>query len=168
MQYVQGETDIFARRRGVRASVAFRNRTQGRKGWTAESLWIENAVLSLASSPLSCSVSLHVDLPSLPYRDLHTNTRRKSEMLPVTVKGTQGGTRTWSAVGNVNSVMLGLLHKTRYTWHEHPWASVALTTILLNPSGSNWWEVWGPVHIFFFCRPTRLLYPTGACGWCAS
>lgn len=48
----------------------------------------------LASSPLSRSVSLHVGLPPSPYRDLHTNTRIKSETLPVTVKGTQGGTRT--------------------------------------------------------------------------
>lgn len=77
--------------------------------------------------------------------------------MPVTVKGTQGGTQKSSG----NSVMLGSLHHT----HKHPVASVPLTTILLSPLASRCAGNFSGRRTFFFAiRPTYCT-DLGGCDW---
>lgn len=115
MQYVQGETYMFGRGKGVfkpRCLIEKWTHTRQNRGNTEEPL---NWQYDLSpSSPLYPSVSqchFILSCPPCLIENLNTNTL-VSEMLPVTVKGTQGGSRVER--GNVNSVMLGSLHHTTH------------------------------------------------------
>lgn len=97
MQYVQGETYMFGRRRGRLSPRCFEKNGhthQAEKGKTEEPL---NWQYDLSpSSPLYPFVSHFIQMPPPPpclIEKLYKNTLMKSEMLQVTVEESQGGTQ---------------------------------------------------------------------------